>query len=432
MCLNPLYLPTQSKKIYRNMHHKLINCVPCGKCFECQVDKTNELMVRSYYETIDSKWCLFDTLTYDENNVKWFNGIRVLDYSDYQKFVKRIRKQLTKLNVEFSYIVSGEYGTKETATHRPHYHFILFIKNDNIKPIELSKMISDNWHYGRTDGVKYNNEYYVMGQRVFNGITAQKNVVGYVCKYMTKIAKYDEKIREVINIRVRNELESSNVLKDYKILFNEYYKNIKQFVKWSKGFGDRFIKDENEISNYESNLYIQIPTDLKFKKYKLPQYYRRKIFMEIDSKTNTYRLNKRGFELKNRFMIKMVDIMENNLKLYYYLFDDEHKQSIDRIGARNIANYSVYDRGIYDEGIYKFDYETFYELQNTKNDRMNYEHGLININGEKKTAKEWIERNSIADSEIDEILNLLTKYILCEKEKVAKSKEIIHEYKRLN
>lgn len=412
------------------MRHKLINCVPCGKCFECKLDKTNELMVRSYYEMLDSKWCLFDTLTYDENNVKWFNDIRVLDYSDYQKFIKRIRKQLTKINVDFNYIVSGEYGTSEIGTHRPHMHFIVFVKNDNIKPLELSKMISDNWHYGRTDGVKYNGEYYVMNQRVFNGITAQKNVVGYVCKYMTKIAKYDDVLRQSINIRVRNELKNTDGMKEYKKIFNKYYKNIKQFVKWSQGFGDKFIRDEIEIAKYEKNLYIQIPTDLRFKKYKIPQYYRRKLYMEIDHQNNTYRFNKRGFELKKRFMNQMVNIMEDNIKLYYNMYSDEQKKSIDRIGIKNIAKYCVYERGIYDEGKYQFDYDTFYELENTKNDRLNYEHGLINIDGEKICAKEWFEKNCIADSEMDEILNLLTKYICIDKKKIAKSNEIIKDYKK--
>lgn len=57
----------------------------------------------------------FITLTYDDKHLPENNSLR---YTDYQKFMKRLRKQF---NVR--YYMCGEYGEE---TYRPHYHACLF------------------------------------------------------------------------------------------------------------------------------------------------------------------------------------------------------------------------------------------------------------------------------------------------------------------
>lgn len=428
MCVSPIYIPTQSKKLYINMRQRLVNCVPCGHCYECKHDKCDELMVRSYYETISSKFVLFDTLTYSEENVPLQNGIRVLRYKDYQDFTKRLRKELDKRDIKYRYIVSGEYGTDERRTHRPHYHFILFVKSDNVRPDELSRLISDKWRYGRTDGIVYKGMHYLMTQRVFTSIDAQKNVVGYVCKYMTKTSKYDNVIRSLAaHLMIKNE---DNEFGDNKKIFKKYYDRYKEFVKWSKGFGDAFLENNKLINEYESKLYIQLPTDLKFKKYKLPLYYRRKLYFEKDNDyENVYRLNKRGYELEKKIKGRMVDIMYDKFKSYYDLLDDDVKTEVDRIGLKNISKYVVNEKGYYIYGVDGFDYDTYIEVFNTKNDKMSYENGFVNAL-HPMTAKNFYEQYSVADSELDEIHYKVMKNIRKLAKIKAVSDEIVKETKK--
>ena len=69
-----------------------------------------------------------------------------LDYSDTQKFLKRVRSSLSyRLGdsaPKMSYIVCGEYGPK---THRPHWHLVLMFD----KPIEnFTTYVKECWKFG--------------------------------------------------------------------------------------------------------------------------------------------------------------------------------------------------------------------------------------------------------------------------------------------
>lgn len=66
------------------------------------------------------KPALFLTLTYDYDNIPMNKGKFTLQKSDYQGFMKRLRKRLP--DRVFKYVVCGEYGKER---NRPHYHMIL-------------------------------------------------------------------------------------------------------------------------------------------------------------------------------------------------------------------------------------------------------------------------------------------------------------------
>lgn len=344
MCVKPISVRLNARYIY-NYRQKLHNYVPCGKCFECRQKKTKDMMVRAYYDRSD--YYVFDTLTYSEDNVPYLDDIikkrygvtlpyshhRVLDYRDYQLFMKRLRKRMSKEapDVSLKYIVSGEYGTAVNGTHRPHYHVILGVTG-KIEPATLSRWINQAWQLGRTDGIDYKGKEYFENQRVFKGEEAKKNVIGYLCKYMTKDSSYDRILKN--NLRyvqkaLDNRLFHNNAAPIMTLKIKEFY----QFTRWSKGFGVEFTQSEDAITNYEKNGFIQLDTDLQHRKYSLPLYYQRKIYREYDKVTDTYQLNARG---KQRELRKMQNLARHLAQQYNLIHGYDEKTSLE------IAHYEVY------------------------------------------------------------------------------------------
>lgn len=104
--------------------------LPCGKCNECISKRAIEWATRAKHEISENNENCFITLTYNEENLPSNFIIK----SDFQKFIKKLRKQL---NTKFKYMVSYEYGTKN---FRPHMHAIIFGYNPpNQKLQKVSK-----------------------------------------------------------------------------------------------------------------------------------------------------------------------------------------------------------------------------------------------------------------------------------------------------
>lgn len=93
--------------------------VPCGQCIGCRLERSRQWAVRLMHE---SQSCggeaSFITLTYDEAHLPADGS---LVKSDFQKFIKRLRKSVSPKRV--SYFHCGEYGD---ANGRPHYHACIF------------------------------------------------------------------------------------------------------------------------------------------------------------------------------------------------------------------------------------------------------------------------------------------------------------------
>jgi len=122
--------------------------LPCGQCISCRMRRASDWSLRCMHEA--SLWdenC-FITLTYARDCLPP-NGS--LEHSDYQKFMKRLRKQRGKVR----FYMCGEYGP---LNDRPHYHACLFgidFKDRVIKgtsesgePYYDSKELSDLWGHG--------------------------------------------------------------------------------------------------------------------------------------------------------------------------------------------------------------------------------------------------------------------------------------------
>lgn len=122
--------------------------VACGKCEECNVQKSLHWTYRIILESKDypKEDISFITLTY---NNEYCDG--KLHKKDFQKFIKRVRKHLYPNLIR--YIGVGEYGARGK---RPHYHLLifghnfakqLFYEKDGIKYYRSSE-IEKLWKFG--------------------------------------------------------------------------------------------------------------------------------------------------------------------------------------------------------------------------------------------------------------------------------------------
>lgn len=117
--------------------------LPCGKCIACRLEYARSWAVRCVHEAAMYENNAFITLTYSEENLKSAK----LDYTDFQAFMKRLRKTQ---NEPIGMFVAGEYGDQKK---RPHFHAIIF-----------------NWR-PRDAEYKYTNE---RGDKVYSSKTLEK------------------------------------------------------------------------------------------------------------------------------------------------------------------------------------------------------------------------------------------------------------------
>lgn len=86
--------------------------VACGRCLGCRLEYSRQWAVRCMHEaSLHDRNC-FVTLTYAE-------APKDLQYSDFQLFMKRLRRSWGRC----SFYMSGEYGE---TNGRPHFHSVLF------------------------------------------------------------------------------------------------------------------------------------------------------------------------------------------------------------------------------------------------------------------------------------------------------------------
>lgn len=96
--------------------------VPCGRCPPCKQRRVNSWVFRLLQEDKVSLSAYFVTLTYDGDHVPLSdNGFLTLKKSDFQNFMKRLRKLCGQAKLK--YYAVGEYGSNNK---RPHYHAIIF------------------------------------------------------------------------------------------------------------------------------------------------------------------------------------------------------------------------------------------------------------------------------------------------------------------
>jgi hypothetical protein len=204
------------------------------------------LILRCRNEYLTSKKSIFVTLTYNDEHLSYgTENQKRLNYTDIQHFIKRLRsayKTWKGSNLVFRYLVCGEYGSNYS---RPHYHLILFIKDD-IELLPFYQLLVNSWQngfvYPRLDRCKESD------------LLCTLNSIAYATKY---VSKYDEFQKEF---------------------------EIPEFIKWSKGLGkDYVLNNRNIFKQYRDKNRISYLNKCKNGEYKeysvsLPIYYRKLVF----------------------------------------------------------------------------------------------------------------------------------------------------------
>lgn len=134
MCYFPLSIKPKYK--YKLSSDPLAVKVGCGRCQDCRRERSRQWIFRLLHEHKNAVTSYFLTLTYSDENIPYSpNGLPTLNKAEFQKFMKRLRKENSIPNLK--YYAVGEYGSK---TQRPHFHAIIF----NADP----KLIEKAWQKG--------------------------------------------------------------------------------------------------------------------------------------------------------------------------------------------------------------------------------------------------------------------------------------------
>lgn len=235
---------------------------PCGKCYECRENYIEQWQIRwkeHLKDTVENSTYML-TLTYDDKNLPHLGKRSTLQFSDVQKFLKRLRKRQYTIckkngleNPKIAYHGCGEYGTKYTK--RPHYH--LLITNVIIDQKEFEKI----WSHGF----------------VHIGDNCKDSTIKYILKYTLKSSLNSEKKQRVTDV-------NDNFL--YNIYENGKNKGrVCEKTFCSKGIGRNFLTPQNQ-EFYQNNPHlgynyqeINKKTGLLTSKLKpLPRYYKELIF----------------------------------------------------------------------------------------------------------------------------------------------------------
>lgn len=266
-CLRPISVPNMSRFVNLATRHPLMVKVACGRCASCQQNKALEWYFRAYKHFEDcvahNGYVYFDCLTYRDSDVPHIRYIddfgeylrrdedfMCFNFRDVRLFHVRLRKKLSKLGYKknvYDYFVASEYGTSRDCTHRPHYHILFFVKSD-ISPLVFSRLVSDSWDLGRTDGLPYKPATYVLNN-VFRSMSiGGRRVCNYVSKYVQKKSSFqktiDARIAKVIS-RIGVSLGKPDFREsdEAKQIRRRLDRIVGQFHRQSQFFGYSAIRD---------------------------------------------------------------------------------------------------------------------------------------------------------------------------------------------
>jgi len=145
--------------------------LPCGQCIGCRIDRSKMWAVRCMHEASLYEDNAFITLTYSDEHLPE-NGN--LDYTHFQKFMKRLRKRFKRCRIRF--YMCGEYGD---LNWRPHFHAILF--NFNFDDLTVWKKTGSGSVIYRSAALE---ELWPYGHSSVGDVTLQS--AGYVARYVMK------------------------------------------------------------------------------------------------------------------------------------------------------------------------------------------------------------------------------------------------------
>lgn len=307
--------------------------VPCGKCKGCRLEHSRQWAVRCVHEAQLHKVNSFITLTYrDEDLPKNMS----LDKSDFQLFMKRLRKEFVGTNPydrkidkksfddwQFEngirYYMCGEYG--EACFHcgrsrylcakggcgrykpwlgRPHYHALLFgldfadkeaLKKEDGHMYYTSEVLSNLWGKG----------YVIIGEVSFDS-------AAYVSRYVMK----------KINGALLNEVDPETGLKHYeRLIGDEVVKVESEYANMSRRPGIA----ANWIEKFKSDVYPKDFVTVGGKKQKPPKYYDNKLdeieaeLLDAIKRLRKKRAEERAEEYTSQRLMDKAKVRDSKLNL---------------------------------------------------------------------------------------------------------------------
>lgn len=278
-CLAPIIL--KKAKHRKTSKDFATDIFPCGKCPNCIKRRVQGWTFRLLEEQKVSSTSIFLTLTYNDSNLPYSeNGLPTLDKTDYQKFMKRLRKHISSLEKpNLKYYAAGEYGTQ---SHRPHYHAIIF----NLPKFytEFAEVIESIWKNG---------------QIKIDLVTPAS--IAYVAGYCMK--------------KVENEPVGSDPLDD----------RYPEFSLMSKGMGINYLTDgKRKYYKEHLNPYLVIEGGQKMS---MPRYFKDKIYTEEERAI----LNEKAIEHLEKHAFKSAREEHEYKKYQFFKAKLKSKQSRNTI-----------------------------------------------------------------------------------------------------
>lgn len=372
-CLKPLHIYNPSKLIDMSGGQPYRIMVPCGKCVECKSALSNAYYFRSFYEamyTLDSGgYILFDTLTYRDSSLPRISNyveavpsmfdFPCFSYRDIRLFLVLLRRKISKLGYDSSklkYFISCEYGTDPERTHRPHYHTLFYV-TCGIDPLVFSRLISDSWPHGRTDGLPYQTTTYVKRHIYTNetDVTAVQKACTYVSKYVQKSSKFDLELFKRVSRILLYKYNFDDTYLQSEEAKEERRKLIRlcgQFHRQSHGFGASFLKYNNIDDIYNTGM-IRL-TDFKgiARQIPIPMYYKRVLFYDLVKdfrNERVWRLNDYGRNYMKARALDSVKHLATRFKDWYYNLESytnkayEIRVNVDNLlGVRSWLDFAIY------------------------------------------------------------------------------------------
>lgn len=157
-----------------------------SRCILGKASEHYEVLLADYHKALQSNVAKCKQLGISNNSLSWYDYVDsnfgfshsdcvpLLYYPDLQRFLKRLRKYLSKLfnDEKIRYYAIGEYGT---SSYRPHWHILLFTDSSQIaeflqnsfyenkvlsrskRTVQSSVLLDSLWQYGsntidKTDG----------------------------------------------------------------------------------------------------------------------------------------------------------------------------------------------------------------------------------------------------------------------------------------
>ena len=245
--------------------------LPCGQCIGCRLERSRQWALRCLHEAslYDHNW--FVTFTYDDVHYP-DSG---LDYLDFQKFMKRLRKKFPGVR----FYMGGEYGE---STSRGHYHAILFnLPLDDLRPqsllfnnqkLFLSPWLEKTWGLGNViiGQVTFDSAAYVARYclKKVNGDLADahymrvNNVTGEICKHNPEFAHMS--LKPGIGRPWLDKFKADVFPRDYVVVKGKKCKPPKYYDRvFEKSNPDDFEwisiqRELDALSKYEDNTYARL------------------------------------------------------------------------------------------------------------------------------------------------------------------------------